>query len=210
MNRAVREQTARMARPRAKIDSAALADAFSADGLHGTSSAAIAAAIGVAKPTLYVHGASKDALFLRAVEAEVERVLDRLHAAEARTAGRSARDCAAAAAQALLDHAASRPAGARLIAHTSRHGDSSVAAAVAAAVRRIPDRIEAGLRRDLVADGLDASLAPFLARVVHGACAALAEVRAGEARPARASLARLAASVVPEPAAAPVVDWPAA
>jgi AcrR family transcriptional regulator len=70
-----------MARPRANIDTAALADAFAADGLHGTSSASLAAATGIAKPTLYVHGASKEALFLRAVEAEVERVLSRLYAA---------------------------------------------------------------------------------------------------------------------------------
>ena len=45
-----------MARPRARIDTAALADAFAAGGFHGTSSAALAAALGVAKPTLYVQG----------------------------------------------------------------------------------------------------------------------------------------------------------
>ena len=102
-----------MARPRANIDTAALADAFAADGLHGTSSVALAAATGIAKPTLYVHGISKEALFLRAVEAEVERVLTRLYTTEAATAGQPARWRAIAAAQALLDHAAARPRGAR-------------------------------------------------------------------------------------------------
>src|SRR5438874_4568853 len=154
-NRPVREHTGHMARPRANIDTAALADAFAADGLHGTSSVALAAATGIAKPTLYVHGISKEALFLRAVEAEVERVLPRLYTTEAATAGQPARRRAIAAAQALLDHAAARPRGARLLAHTARHASSAVAPAVDAALTRIPDHIEAGLRRDLGADGLD-------------------------------------------------------
>jgi len=198
-----------MARPQARIDTAALADAFSADGLHGTSSSTLAAATGVAKPTLYVHGESKEALFLRAVEAEVERVLDRLHAAEAATVGLTARARATAASSALLDHAAARPAGARLVTRTAGHASSSVAAGVAAAIARIPDRIEAGLRRDLTADGLDPSLAPFLARAVLGASWALGEVRTGERRPARAVLAGLASSVVPEPPPEASEEWPA-
>jgi AcrR family transcriptional regulator len=198
-----------MARPRARIDTAALAEAFSADGLHGTSSSALAAAIGVAKPTLYVHGESKEALFLRAVEAEVERVLDRLHAAEAATVGLTARARAAAAARALLDHAAARPGGTRLLAGTARHASSSVAVGAAAAIARILDRIEAGLRRDLMADGLDPSLAPFLARAVLGASWALGEVRSGERRPARGVLAGLAASMVPDPPPEAQEEWPA-
>jgi AcrR family transcriptional regulator len=199
-----------MARPRANIDTAALADAFAADGLHGTSSASLAAATGIAKPTLYVHGASKEALFLRAVEAEVERVLSRLYAAETATAGGSARRRATAAAYALLDHAAARPGGARLLAHTARHGSSAVAGAVEAALTRIPDHIEAGLRRDLNADGLDPAHAAFLARALHGAATALGEARPGERRPARAALARLVAALVPEPAAPAASEWPSA
>jgi AcrR family transcriptional regulator len=199
-----------MARPRANIDTSALADAFAADGLHGTSSAALAAAAGIAKPTLYVHGASKEALFLRAVEAEVERVLTRLHAAEAATAGHPARRRATAAAHALLDHAAARPRGARLLAHTARHASSTVASAVDAALTRIPDHIEAGLRRDLDADGLDPALAAFIARALHGATTALGDVRAGERRPARAALARLVAALVPEPSPPAAGDWPSA
>ncbi len=198
-----------MARPRAELDAAALADAFSADGLHGTSAVQLARAVGVAKPTLYVHGESKEALFLRAVEAEVERVLNRLHAAAAATAGRSARDRATATALALLDHAAARPAGARLLTTTARHASSGVAVAVAAALQRIPDQIAAGLARDLAAEGLDATHAPFLARALHGAAGALAEVRHGERRPSRAALAALAAAAVPA-RPAPAARWPSA
>ena len=200
-----------MGRPRATIDTAALADAFAPDGLHGTSSTVLAAAVGVAKPTLYVHGDSKEALFLRAVEAEVERVLTRLYAAEAATAGRSARDRTTAAVLALLDHAAARPAGARLLARTARHRSTSVAEAVAQAVSRIPDRLEAGLRRDLAADGLDPAPAPWLARALHGAAAGLAEVRAGERRPSRRALAEMASSMVPlAPVGRAAEAWPAA
>lgn len=185
-----------MARPRAQIDTTALADAFAPDGLHGTSSAALAAATGIAKPTLYVHGASKEALFLRAVEAEVERVLSRLHAAESATA----------IVHALLDHAAARPLGARLLNHTARHVSSAVAPAVQAALTRIPDHIEAALRRD----GLDPAQAPFVARALQGAAAAIGEVRPGERRPARAALARMVAALAAQPAAAAGADWPSA
>jgi AcrR family transcriptional regulator len=197
-------------RPRAAIDAAALADAFAADGLHGTSSGALAAAVGVAKPTLYAHAESKEAMLLRAVEAEVERVLDRLHRAERASAAHTARRRATATVEALLDHAAARPRGARLLSATARHASSSVAEAVEAARRRIPDWIEAGLRRDLAADGLDPALAPFLSRALHGAAGALAERRPGERRPDRATLARLVASLVPEPAPPAISDWPTA
>lgn len=198
-----------MARPPAHIDLAALADAFAPDGLHGVTSSALATAVGVAKPTLYVHGVSKSTLFLRAVEAEVERVAGRLAAAEASTAGRSARDRATAAARALLDHAAARPAGARLLWRTASHATSDVAAEVAAALQRIPDRMTDTLRRDLAADGLDPGHAPFLARAVHGAAVELGRVRPGEQRPARATLAAIAASVVPPPPDL-TAEWPSA
>jgi AcrR family transcriptional regulator len=194
-------------RPRAHVDTAQLADAFAADGLHGTSSASIARVVGLAKPTLYAHGGSKEALFLHAVQAEVERVLARLAAAAERApAGRSARQHAVMAAEALLEHAALRPAGARLLAHTARHGSSRVAGPVAEALRRVPDYVEANLRRDLVADGLDATPAPLLARIVVAAAWALA----GERRPTRLTLAELAAAAVPVPPPPDAASWPAA
>lgn len=208
MNPMVQQHHVRMARPRARLDLAALADAFSPDGLHGVSASELAAHLGVAKPTLYVHGTSKESLFLLAVEAEVERVVDRLHAAERATAGASARDRATAAVRALLDHAAARPAGARLLHRTAHHASSAVADDVLATLRRVPDRIAEGLRRDLAADGLDPALAPFLARTLHAGAYALAEVRPGERRPARAALAASVAQIVPPPRAPQ--EWPTA
>ncbi len=52
-----------MPRPRASLDTAALARAFAADGLHGTSIERVAAAAGLAKPTLYARGGDKEELF---------------------------------------------------------------------------------------------------------------------------------------------------
>jgi AcrR family transcriptional regulator len=70
-----------MPRPRAQLDTVALARAFAAGGLHGTSIDAVAAAAGLAKPTLYARGGSKEALFALALDAEAERLLERLDGA---------------------------------------------------------------------------------------------------------------------------------
>jgi AcrR family transcriptional regulator len=64
---------------RAEIDTRRLVEVFASDGLHGVGMVEIARATGVAKPTLYRSHPSKDALFLAAVEAEVERLLERLY-----------------------------------------------------------------------------------------------------------------------------------
>jgi AcrR family transcriptional regulator len=170
----------------------------------------LAQALGVAKPTLYVHGTSKESLFLSAIESEVERVADRIQAAESATAGRAAHDRAQAFALALLDYAAARPAGARLLMHTAHHESSRVAGAVADALTRIPDRIAELLRRDLASDGLDPQLAAQMARCVFASALTLGEGRRGERRPSRARLAALAASVVPLPPAEAAGDWPTA
>lgn len=199
-----------MARPRAHLNLSALTDAFASDGLHGISAAELAIAVGVAKPTLYAHGTSKEALFLAAVESEVERVADCLQVAEAATVGRCAHDRATAVAHALLKHAAARPGGTRLLCHTAYHGSSGVAGAAQAALNRVPDRITQMLRRDLKADGLDSSLAPFMARALYASAFALGAPRAGLRGPARARLAKLAASVVPLPPSVPAEDWPTA
>ena len=200
-----RKQTAHMSRPRANLDVAALADAFAADGLHGTSSAALAAGAGVAKPTLYAHGGSKEALFLRAVEAEVERVLSRLHAAEARTVGRAPAIARPPSPRALLDHAAARPDWAR---------GCCVTRPTATGRRRGPSRRRCGASRSASRPGCAATSPPTidpdrppLARALHGAATAvgLALDPPSTARPA---LAALAAAVVPLPAAA--TPWPAA
>jgi AcrR family transcriptional regulator len=198
-----------MARPRSQLNLSALTDAFASDGLHGISATELAAAVGVAKPTLYAHGTSKEALFLAAIESEVERVADRLQAAEAATVGRCAHDRATAVAHALLNHAAARPEGTRLLCHTAHHSASDVAAAAAAALNRVPNRITQMLRHDLKADNLDPSLAPFMARALYASAFALGGPVSGR-RPARERLARLAASVVPLPPSVPAEEWPSA
>ena len=111
---------------------------------------------------------------------------------------------------ALLDHAARGPA-ARACSPTPRViAPRASRTLVAAAVRRVPDYVEAELRRDLAADGLDATLAPWLARGVVAAAWSLAETRAGERRPSRRALAELAAAAVPVPPPPDAASWPAA
>lgn len=104
-----------MPRPRASIDTAALVRAFAADGLHGTPIERVVTACGVAKPTLYARGGDKDELFALAVEAEVERLLDRLD-------GRPAR--------ALDEHLRESPEGMRLLLITGRVGSARAEAAL--------------------------------------------------------------------------------
>jgi AcrR family transcriptional regulator len=112
-------------RPRAHLDTTALARAFAADGLHGTPIDAVATAAGIAKPTLYARGGDKEDLFALAVEAEVERLIDRLNGELIDVA------CA------LDSYVRDAPAGARLLFCTARHGHSRVAERVERALRRI-------------------------------------------------------------------------
>lgn len=163
-----------MPRPRAILDQAAITEAFAPDGLHGVSAAEVAQRARVAKPTLYAHGRSKDAIFATCVEAEVERLVARLHAADLRTVGQPLNQRAAALALALLDHAARRPAAFRLLHVTARHRRSTVAAEVDRALGRIPDRIAVALRRDLPETRGDAEQVATAARALHGAAAGIA------------------------------------
>src|SRR3954449_6994718 len=100
-----------MARPRAQLDTSALAGAFAADGLHGTPIDDVAEAVGLAKPTLYARFGDKEELFALAVEAEVERLIARVEAAASLPA----------VAGALDDHVRASPSGARLLLVTARH-----------------------------------------------------------------------------------------
>jgi AcrR family transcriptional regulator len=135
-----------MPRARARLDYAAIAVAFAPDGLHGVRAADVAACAGVAKPTLYAHGRSKEAVFLACVQAEVERLLDRLYDAEQRTRELTARRRASALALAILEHGAAWPASARLLHTTARHATSAVAVEVDAALARIPAHVGEVLR----------------------------------------------------------------
>jgi AcrR family transcriptional regulator len=152
-----------MPRPRARLDHAAIAAAFAPDGLHGVSAAQVAARAGIAKPTLYAHGRSKEQVFLACVEAEVERLLDRLYEAEERTRDLTAARRAGALVLAVLEHAARWPHSARLLHATARHATSSVAAQVDAALARVPARIAEALRCE-----------PEVATALCGAAGALA------------------------------------
>jgi AcrR family transcriptional regulator len=120
-------------RPRASLDTAALARAFAADGLHGTSIERVAAAAGLAKPTLYARGGDKEELFALAVEAEVERLLDRLD-------GPRVGDFA----RALDAHAREAPEGLRLLLVTARHRSSRVAAQVERSLARVSEALGGG------------------------------------------------------------------
>jgi AcrR family transcriptional regulator len=148
---------------RVEIDTRRLVEVFAADGLHGVGMVEIARATGVAKPTLYRSHPSKDALFLAAVEAEVERLLERLYAtwsdALAREGGALA-DAIAALARELLAYGDEQPAGFRLLFTTAAHARSTVADDVAGTLDRIVDRLTELLARHPAwhADPADAEL----------------------------------------------------
>ncbi|WP_354700790.1 hypothetical protein DSM112329_01080 [Paraconexibacter sp. AEG42_29] len=189
-----------MSRPRSRIDTRAVAAAFAPDGLHGVSAADVARRAGIAKPTLYAHGRSKDAVFLACVEAEVERLLNRLHAADlpARDLGLVARTQAIALA--MIDHARAHPDAFRLLHVTARHRSSSVAAAVDGALDRVPAWIAASLRRDLPRTPSGEDPAHTLAVALHGAAVALA-INAPWRRAERERLAAVLATALAQVAA---------
>lgn len=197
-----------MSRPRSRIDHRAVAAAFAPDGLHGVSASEVARRAGIAKPTLYAHGQSKDAVFLACVEAEVERLLTRLHAADARSRDAGLATRAQSFALALIDHARANPEAFRLLHVTARHSGSSVAAATDGALDRVPQWIASALRRDVPrAPGVDADGARTLAVALHGAAVALAMDapwrRAERERLAAVLGAALAAAVAPGAAVPP-------
>lgn len=167
-----------MPRPRARLDPATVTNAFAPDGIHGTTSAAIASSAGMAKPTIYAHGGTKDGMFLACIEAEVERLLTELSAADLKTRASPPRARIAALAQAVIDHGRTHPAAARLLHLTARHATSRVAADVDAALARIPAHMAQALRRNTTPPCAD-RVAPALL----GAAAAMA--LAGATAPAR-------------------------
>jgi len=137
-----------------------LVAAFAPDGIHGVGIAELARAAGVAKPTLYRAHASKDALFLACVEAEVEQLLERLYAAWAKTLDLALPAALAALARALLAHADERPDAFRLLLVTAEHRGSTVADDAAGTIDRIVDRLAELLARHPAwhADPADAEL----------------------------------------------------
>lgn len=191
-----------MPRERAKIDLSAVAAAFAPDGLHAVSAAEVARRAGVAKPTLYAHGRSKEALFLACVEAEVERLISRIAAADRRSSGRPLHQRAAALALALLEHGAREPASFRLLHVTARHRSSAVAADVDRALARIPDRIAVALAREAPDSRRDSPAVGPAAHALQGAAAALAGVPVDREATA-AALGRAVATALRPPAPEP-------
>jgi len=171
--------------------------AFADDGIHGVGTVELARAGGVAKPTLYRAHASKDALFLACVEAEVEELLERIYAAWAKTLDGSLEAALAALAGAFLAHADERPAAFRLLLVTADHRRSTVAADVAGTIDRVVDRLAELLARHPAwhADPADAELVAGLLPA-----AAVNAVRRTEAPWDRDEMAsRIAAVVRPPP-----------
>jgi AcrR family transcriptional regulator len=181
-------------RPRARLDHAAIAAAFAPDGLHGVRAEDVARRAGVAKPTLYAHGRSKEALFLACVEAEAERLLARLYDADVGTRDLGIASRATALARAVLDHAEAHPESARLLHVTARHATSAVAADVDATLDRLPARVAEALRRDL-----DHDRAETAATMLFGGAVAVALRPPGDPAGAAAMLGQALAAVV-EPA----------
>lgn len=123
-----------MPRARASIDTVALAAAFAADGLHGTPIDRVAEAVGLAKPTLYARGGDKQELFALAVEAEVERLVERFDGGVAQIA-------------AALDDYVTTP-GARLVFVSARLGGSE------RALRRVTIALTAAVGDERIASAL--------------------------------------------------------
>lgn len=189
-----------MPRPRARLDPAAVTLAFAPDGLHGTTSAAVARSAGVAKPTVYAHASSKEGVFRACVEAEVERLLSRLSDAELDTRSAPARVRIEALAEAVIAHGRATPAAARLLHQTAPHSSSGVATDVDAALARLPARISSLLRRDTTP-----ACADRVGTALLGAAAALALRPTGDAQREAAMLADAFTSVL-EPAGATPAD----
>lgn len=185
---------------RVEIDTRRLVEAFAPDGLHGVGMVEIARVAGVAKPTLYRSHASKDELFLACVEAEVERLLERLYAAWA-SAPTTLLEAIAALVRELLAYADEQPAAFRLLFVTAAHGSSTVADDVAGTLDRIVDRLSELLARHQGwhADPADAEL---VAGLMPAATVNAVRRMPGEGRDALA--ARIAVLLVPPPVGAPV------
>lgn len=175
---------------RAEIDLRRLTDVFARDGLHGVGMVEIARAGGVAKPTLYRAHPSKDALFLACIDSEVERLLDRLYAAYARSLDDSLVEALAAVLLALFAYQDERPLAFRLLFVTARHESSTVAGEVDAALGRVIDRLTDLLARH-PAWGGDASDAALVAGLLPAAVADSVR-RAREPLDRRGAAARLA------------------
>ena len=178
-----------MARPRAQVDLTALAPVFARSGASGASVDELAAACGVAKPTLYERVGGKEELFRATCTAALERMLDRLYDAADRSRYAALPERIAALALELAD---CDRASARLVL---------VVEAAPASLSRLRAAIAEPLRRDsqLPREAADAVTAALLGAFTLA-------VASGEAFDTDGLTAVLAAGVAAEPEA-PAPHW---
>jgi AcrR family transcriptional regulator len=171
------------------VDLTALAPVFARSGASGASVDELAAACGLAKPTLYERVGGKEELFRATCTAALERMLDRLYDAadRSRYAGPPERIAALALELADCDRAS-----ARLVL---------VVEAAPAALGRLRAGIAEPLRRDGAVPG---DAAASIAAALLGAF--MLAVAAAERFDAEGLAAVLAAGVGPE-AEAPAPHW---
>lgn len=136
-----------MPRPRKQLDFRAAAEALTAPGAERATMAEIARRLEVAKPTLYRMAGSREELVQLCVDAEAERLLERIHGAQG-LAG-------------FLRFAEDSPAGFALL-FGGRHPQARQA------VRRVENRMRDVLRRELRAAGRPVRRAELLAAGLLG------------------------------------------
>ena len=155
-----------MAPPRRQLDLRAAAAAIAATDPASLTMAGVARSLGLAKPTLYRLAGSRDELVAACVEAEAERLHERLHRAFADDVP------AAAALRAVTEFADDSPGGFELL-FGRRHPEARPA------LRRLEDRLADLIRRatpddpparpDLSAAALLGASAGVAARLAGGA-----------------------------------------
>lgn len=173
--------------------------AFAEDGLHGTSMDTIAAAAGMAKPSIYRRFGSKDALFERVVDMECTRLSELLLSAYALALELPTEDRLAHSFDAFFRYAEERPHGFRLLFATSHHRTSTVADRVEGLRRQITDRVATMVRRELIANRNQASvsadvLATFLVGMGEHAARRMVDEPGWARGPVVAALARFASA----------------
>ncbi len=175
---------------RAKIDLYAVAAAFAEGGPGAVSADDLAAAAGVAKPTLYARHRSKDELYLACLEAECERLLERLWSAYGASTGRPLEERLASPVRGMLEYAHDAPAGLRLLFGSGRPTSVAPRGRAAAVLERIHDHVAEQLRRELTEAGRDPAVSSLLAHALLGLAVGVAGDGVARSVDERAALAQ--------------------
>jgi AcrR family transcriptional regulator len=137
---------------------------FASAGYEATGMADVAAAAGMAKPSVYEHFADKHALYVALVSRERDRLLDHLAREYQRSARLPLEEKVRADTAALLDWASRAPLAFKLLYRSATSGDASLvsadflttmadhlAASMSAYLRRHGQRVRASALRPLAA-----------------------------------------------------------